>query len=83
MAAFVSTDARNKGVLGQNSVRTLLWLVNNKEPNERKVNQETALVSWEDGMLTVKNWIHYLLCTSVKGVIVGHKAKEEFDLVIL
>ena len=81
LAAFQATDVKEKGLLGYNSIKTLLWLMSDKEPTDKKVSQEIEVMPFVNGEISVHNWIKYLICTKVKGVIIESKIKEDFDIV--
>eukprot|EP00826_Nyctotherus_ovalis_P004219 TRINITY_DN10898_c0_g1_i6.p3 TRINITY_DN10898_c0_g1~~TRINITY_DN10898_c0_g1_i6.p3 ORF type:complete len:149 (+),score=37.65 TRINITY_DN10898_c0_g1_i6:826-1272(+) len=81
LAAFQATDVKGKGVLGYNSMKTLFWLMNAKEPTDKKVAQEIDVMPFVNSEISVHDWIKYLVCTKVKGVIIESRIKEDFDLV--
>ncbi len=62
MAAFMATDVKRVGELGENSIKTMLWLLNGTEPNDKKVEQEVSLVPWNAGTVSLLGWVHYLVC---------------------
>lgn len=74
-------DAKNSRKLEQDSIKTLLWLLYNKEPNDKKVSYEILIIPWENEILTLENWVRYLACTKTKGVFIDQYAKIEFDSV--
>jgi len=81
LAAFQATDVKGKGKLGHNSVKTLFWLMSGKEPTDKKVAQEIGVMPFIGSEISIHNWIKYLTCTKVKGVIIESKIKEDFDMV--
>ena len=53
LAAFQATDVKEKGLLGYNSIKTLLWLMSDKEPTDKKVSQEIEVMPFVNGEISV------------------------------
>lgn len=81
-ASFTATDINNDNELDIVELKTLIWLMDNEEPDDRRVQRDLALID-EDGSGSIDRleWIMYLATPEGENSrFFDFDLKEQFDL---
>ena len=80
-ASFSATDINNDNELDVHELKTLIWLMDNEEPDDRRVQKDLKLID-EDGSGTIDRleWIQYLASPDGEGAaFFDFNLKKQFD----
>lgn len=80
-ASFSATDINNDNELDVHELKTLIWLMDNEEPDDRRVQKDLKLID-EDGSGTIDRleWIQYLATPDGEGAdFFDFNLKQMFD----